>query len=144
MGAFDAIECSMRPPSARRLNPGTQQPSEVHTLLQAIGRLLMCSTNSVSNYSMSCSSLTSSKLLKVNFAALTGCPQEIVHAPDYPFQMKFWPFGHREPTYLRKLLAPPAKLNSSRLRISPNHPEPWMGDHVIDHSVGFRNPYSSR
>lgn len=49
--------------------------------------------------------------------------------------MKFWPFAVREPTYLRKLLPPTRPLNSTRLRISPNLPEPWISHHIIDHSV---------
>jgi hypothetical protein len=47
MGAFDAIPGSMRPPSARHLKPGVKPPTEVDTLLQASGRLLLCGINSV-------------------------------------------------------------------------------------------------
>jgi fatty acid synthase len=47
MGAFDAIPGSMHPPSARHLKPGVKAPTEVDTLLQASGRLLLCGINSV-------------------------------------------------------------------------------------------------
>lgn len=47
MGAFDSVAGSMRPPSARHLKPGAKALTEVHTLLQAIGRLLVCGINSV-------------------------------------------------------------------------------------------------
>lgn len=48
MGAFDSLAGSQRPPSARHLKPGAKPPTEVHTLLQALGRLLVCGINSVS------------------------------------------------------------------------------------------------
>nr|ART89046.1 polyene polyketide synthase 1 [Agaricomycetes sp.] len=116
MGAFDSLAGSQRPPSARHLKPGVKPSTEVHTLLQTLGRLLVCGINSI------------------NFTLLSGCPPAIFDGPKYPFQMKFWPFAPRAQPYLRRLLPAERPLNSTRLRISPGLPEPWMGHHIIDHA----------
>jgi hypothetical protein len=72
---------------------------------------------------------------QINFSVLTGCPEVSIEGPAYPFQWKFCPFAVKEPSYLRKLLPPTRPLNSKRLRISPDLPEPWISHHVIDGSV---------
>ncbi|CCM04590.1 uncharacterized protein FIBRA_06771 [Fibroporia radiculosa] len=116
MGAFDALACSKRPPSARHIKPGLSALVEVRTLLEVLGRLLLFGVN------------------KINFSELTGCPETNIEGPSYPFQPKLWRMGMDEPSYIRKLLPAERPLNSIRLRVSPIIPEPWMGDHVIDHT----------
>ncbi|CCM06115.1 uncharacterized protein FIBRA_08364 [Fibroporia radiculosa] len=116
MGAFDALACSKRPPSARHIKPGSSALIEVRTLLEVLGRLLLVGVN------------------KINFSELTGCPDANIEGPSYPFQPKFWRLGKDEPSYIRKQLPPQRPLNSVRLRVSPIIPEPWMGQHVIDHT----------
>jgi fatty acid synthase len=46
MGAFDSLAGSMRP-STRQLKTSATPPTEVHSLLQVIGKLLACGINSV-------------------------------------------------------------------------------------------------
>ncbi|KIJ60835.1 polyketide synthase [Hydnomerulius pinastri MD-312] len=116
MGALDALACSRRPPSARHVKPGSSALVEVRTLLEVLGRLLLVGVN------------------KINFSELAGCPDASIDGPAYPFQPKLWRYGMDEPSYLRKLLPVERPLNSIRLRVSPIIPEPWMGDHLIDHT----------
>ncbi|KIJ60886.1 polyketide synthase [Hydnomerulius pinastri MD-312] len=116
MGALDALACSRRPPSARHVKPGSSALVEVRTLLEVLGRLLLVGVN------------------KINFSEFAGCPDANIEGPAYPFQPKLWRYGMDEPSYVRKLLPAERSLNSIRLRVSPIMPEPWMGDHVIDHT----------
>ncbi|KAF9242059.1 polyketide synthase [Melanogaster broomeanus] len=116
MGALDSLPASRRPPSARHLKPGASPFVEVNTLLQVLGNLLLQGVNSI------------------NFSELTGCPEQNFQGPAYPFQRKEWRYGMDEPSYIRNLLPKERPLNSTRLRVSPVMPEPWMGDHVIDHT----------
>ncbi|KAG7085922.1 Type I Iterative PKS [Marasmius oreades] len=116
MGAVESVPGSKRPPSARHIKPGSRPPTELDTLYDSLGNLLVCGVNSV------------------NFALLNGCPPEKIQEPKYPFQPKYFPIGHRVPSYLHKLLPAERPLNSERLRVSPRLPEDWMADHVIDQS----------
>ncbi|KZT06920.1 polyketide synthase [Laetiporus sulphureus 93-53] len=116
MGAFDSLATATRPPSARHLKPGAKRPKENQTLLQAMGQLLLYGVNSI------------------NFSILNGCPSDSFEGPAYPFNMRFYPFAAREASYLRRLLPATRPLNSTRLRVCPQLPEPWMSHHVIDHS----------
>ncbi|KAF9238192.1 polyketide synthase [Melanogaster broomeanus] len=96
--------------SARHLKPGSSTFCEVHTLLEVLGSLLLRGVNGI------------------NFSELTGCPELNVEGPTYPFQRKEWRYGMDEPSYIQR------PLNSTRLRISSVLPEPWMGQHVIEHT----------
>ncbi|KAI3601476.1 polyketide synthase [Moniliophthora roreri] len=117
MGAFESVAGSKRPPSARHLSPGVRATTELDTLYESLGQLLVCGVNSI------------------NFALLNGCPPEKLEGPSYPFQFKYFPITiSRGPNYYQKLLPPERPLNSERLRVSPRLPEEWMADHVIDQS----------
>ncbi|KDQ50123.1 hypothetical protein JAAARDRAFT_711195 [Jaapia argillacea MUCL 33604] len=116
LGASEVVAGSKRPPSARHLKPGVKPPTEVHTLLESLGQLLLTGVNSV------------------NFAKLNGCPPNRIQGPAYPFQKKFRPFAPNVPTHVMKQLPRHRPLNSERLRVSAQLPEEWMGHHVIDHS----------
>ncbi|CCM04557.1 uncharacterized protein FIBRA_06738 [Fibroporia radiculosa] len=116
MGAPSALAGSRRPPSARHVKPGSSALVEVRTLLEVVGCLLLAGVN------------------KINFSELTGCPEMNIEGPSYPFQRKLWRFGMDEPSYICNLLPAERPLNSTRLRVSPIMPEPWMGHHVIDHT----------
>ncbi|KAF9237177.1 polyketide synthase [Melanogaster broomeanus] len=116
MGALDVFPASRRPPSLRHVKPGSSTLVEVRVLLEVLGNLLLQGVNSI------------------NFSGLTGCPEMNFDGPAYPFNRKQWLFGMDEPSYVRRLLPKERPLNSTRLRVSPLLPEPWMGDHVIDHT----------
>ncbi|KAF9261006.1 polyketide synthase [Marasmius fiardii PR-910] len=116
MGAVESVPGSKRPPSARHIKAGTRPPTELDTLYDSLGKLLVAGVNSV------------------NFALLNGCPPENILGPKYPFQPKYFPIAQRVPSYLHKLLPTQRPLNSERLRVSPRLPEDWMADHVIDQS----------
>ncbi|KAL4254858.1 hypothetical protein ABKN59_004677 [Abortiporus biennis] len=116
LGASEVVAGSKRPPSARHLKPGAKPPTEVHTLLESLGQLVLSGINSL------------------NFACLNGCPPHQIEGPAYPFQKKYRSFAPMVPTHAYKLLPPTRLLNSERLRVSALLPEPWMGDHVIDQS----------
>ncbi|KAF9235665.1 polyketide synthase [Melanogaster broomeanus] len=116
MGALDAFPASRRPPSLGHVKPGSSKFVEVHTFLEVLGTLLLQGVNSI------------------NFSALTGCPAMNFDGPAYPFNWKQWRFGMDDPSYIRRLLPKERPLNSTRLRVSPVLPEPWMGDYVIDHT----------
>ncbi|KDQ58084.1 hypothetical protein JAAARDRAFT_57854 [Jaapia argillacea MUCL 33604] len=116
LGASEVVAGSKRPPSARHLKPGVKPPTEVNTLLESLGQLLLCGVNAI------------------NFAKLNGCPPTRLQGPAYPFQKKFRPFAPNVPTHVMKQLPRHRPLNSERLRVSAQLPEEWMGHHVIDHS----------
>ncbi|KAK7047807.1 hypothetical protein VNI00_006135 [Paramarasmius palmivorus] len=116
MGAHESVAGSKRPPSARHLKPGVRPPTELDTLYESIGQLLVSGVNSV------------------NFALLNGCPPGRIEGPKYPFQPKYFTIAPRVQSYLEKLLPPQRPLNGERLRVSPSLPEDWMADHVIDQS----------
>ncbi|KAF9239505.1 hypothetical protein BU15DRAFT_74656 [Melanogaster broomeanus] len=116
MGALDALPASRRPPSLRHVKPGSSTLVEVRALLEVLGSLLLQGANSI------------------NFSELTGCPGMNFEGPAYPFNRKEWRFGMEDPSYVRRLLPKERPLNSTRLRVSPLLPEPWMGDYVIDHT----------
>ncbi|KAF9239502.1 polyketide synthase [Melanogaster broomeanus] len=116
MGALDVFPASRRPPSLRHVKPGSSTFVEVRTLLEVLGGLLLQGINGI------------------NFSRLSGCPEMNFEGPAYPFNRKEWRFGMDEPSYIRRLLPKERLLNSTRLRVSPMLPEPWMGDHVIDHT----------
>ena len=48
MGAYDSIGTGNRPPSPRQLKAGAKMKTEVHAILDTVGRLLLCGVNSVS------------------------------------------------------------------------------------------------
>ncbi|KAJ8483173.1 hypothetical protein ONZ45_g14697 [Pleurotus djamor] len=109
MGVHDSLPSSRRPTRSGAL-------VEISTLYTSLGQLLTYGVNSL------------------NFSILTGCPTLAAKEVDYPFQRKVYPIGRKEPSYLVNLLPKEPPLNSLRLRVSPELPEPWMADHVIDHS----------
>ncbi|KAJ6535978.1 hypothetical protein DFH09DRAFT_1043015 [Mycena vulgaris] len=116
MGAHESLPGSARPPTARRLRSGVKPSTEVDVLLSTLGNLLLGGINSI------------------NFSVLNGCAPGILSGPAYPMEGKVWPFAPQEVNYLRRLLPPRPPLNSTRLRVSPNIPAEWMGDHIVDQS----------
>jgi hypothetical protein len=80
MGAFDSFAGSMRPPSAHHLKPGVRRPTEVHTLLQVIGRLLTCGINSVHI-------LAFDWWFEVKFAFNRSTSQSLMAAPRPPLKV---------------------------------------------------------
>ncbi|EPQ51987.1 polyketide synthase [Gloeophyllum trabeum ATCC 11539] len=117
LGAHEVVSGSKRPPSARHLQSGVKPYTEVHTLLECFGQLMLAGVNSM------------------NLARLNGCQPDRVKGPEYPFQKKYRPFATLIPSYAAKRLPRHRPLNSERLRVSPLLPEPWMADHIIDGSV---------
>lgn len=71
---------------------------------------------------------------KINFRRLNGWPRGHIDAPPYPFQKKSHNIFPQVPSYHKRLQPHPSPLNSENLRVSPSLPEPWMADHVINHS----------
>ncbi|KIK63451.1 polyketide synthase [Collybiopsis luxurians FD-317 M1] len=117
MGAHDSIGTGNRPPSPRQLKAGAKMKTEVHAILDTIGRLLLCGVNSI------------------NFPILNGYPSDSLADIKYPFNKKLWPLANaatHPATYQRWLLPATRALNSTRLRVGPHNPEPWMAEHVID------------
>ncbi|CCM00451.1 uncharacterized protein FIBRA_02483 [Fibroporia radiculosa] len=119
MGAHDSMGTGSRPPSLRHTKVSTGAKTELHTLLDTIGRLLLCGINSI------------------DFSMLNAYPSESLPVVEYPFNKKRWLCANavvKPASYQRWLLPPTRALNSSRLRVGPNNPESWMSQHVIDRS----------
>jgi fatty acid synthase len=93
--------------------------TEIHSFLSHLGAMVSSGVNCI------------------NFAKLNGEPKErlVLRAPAYPFQYKMklhW--ADPVPEYYRRLLPASRPLNSPRLSVSPELPDVWMGQHVIDRS----------
>lgn len=76
----------------------------------------------------------------MNFSMLNGYPSESLSDIDYPFNKKLWPLANaatQPASYQRWLLPATRILNSPRLRVGPDNPEPWMSHHIVDRSVSF-------
>ncbi|GJJ10578.1 putative PKSNRPS-like protein biosyntheticcluster [Clathrus columnatus] len=74
---------------------------------------------------------------EIDFSLLNGYPSETLPDIDYPFNKKLWLYANvtaPPASYQRWLLPPTRALNSTRLRVGPSNPEPWMAEHVVDGS----------
>ncbi|KIJ24979.1 hypothetical protein M422DRAFT_216980 [Sphaerobolus stellatus SS14] len=119
MGAHDSIGTGYRPPSSKHLKAGTSAKTEVHAILDTVGRLLLFGVNSI------------------DFSFLNAYPSKSLQDIDYPFNKKLWPYANvtaPPAAYHRWLLPPTRALNSTRLRVGPDNPESWMSHHIIDRS----------
>ncbi|GJJ08186.1 Type I Iterative PKS [Clathrus columnatus] len=119
MGAHDSVGTGYRPPSSKHLKGGASARTEVHAFLDTIGRLLLFGVNFI------------------DFSLLNGYPSETLPDVEYPFNKKLWLYANVSAppaSYQRWLLPPTRILNSTRLRVGPQNPEPWMAEHIIDHS----------
>ncbi|KAF8837242.1 polyketide synthase [Paxillus ammoniavirescens] len=119
MGAHDSVGTGYRPPSSKHLKTSASVKTEVHAMLDTVGRLLLFGVNSI------------------DFSFLNAYPSNSLPDINYPFNKKLWLYANvaaSPASYLRWLLPPTRALNSPRLRVGPNNPEPWMSQHVIDRS----------
>lgn len=79
MGAHDSIGTGQRPPSARQLKAGAKMVTEIHAILDTVGRLLLLGLNSVRviKSSLDC--------LYLCFIAYQTFADELLHAQWLPF-----------------------------------------------------------